>query len=137
MKIIISLLCFLIFLNSCSNNTNNNNPYLPNYNFSVEFNLSLPAYSSLKYPSNVIYSASQGVHGIFVFNTGSGYVSFDAACPNQSATSCAAMTIKGVNAICSCDKKEYSFFTGQSSAGGYPMKSYRVDVQGDVIRVYN
>lgn len=133
------ILLFLImpFFFSCSDNGfDNKNPYLPNYSFTIDINMNLPAYSNLQYPSNAIYYSGQGAKGIFVFNTGSGYNAFDAACPNQALSSCSTMTIKGINVVCPCDSKEYSLFTGQGSLQ-YPLKQYRVEVNGNVLRVYN
>lgn len=133
---------FLLFVvismfSSCSNSTfNNKNPYLPNYSFTIDINMNLPSYSTLLYPSNAIYYSGQGVRGIIVFNTGSGYNAFDAACPNQALGACSTMTIKGINALCPCDSKEYSLFTGQGGLQ-YPLKQYRVEVNGNVLRVYN
>jgi hypothetical protein len=46
------------------------------------------------------------------------------------------MTIDGINAVCGCDSKEYSLFTGQGTLQ-YPMKQYRVQVNGTALRVYN
>ena len=125
------------FIISCSNNENSNsNPYIPNYSFTVDLNLNLPTYSTLKYASNAIYYAGAGARGIIVFNTGSGYNAFDAACPNQELSDCSTMTIKGINALCACDKAEYSLFTGQGGKQ-YPLKQYRVEVNGDNIKIYN
>jgi hypothetical protein len=67
----------------CSNSGFNNNPYLPNYTFTIDINMNLPAYSNLQYPSNAIYYAGQGIRGVYVFNTGSGYNAFEAACPTK------------------------------------------------------
>ena len=134
---ILFLLSFFIL--SCSNNdSSNKNPYLPNYSFKVDLNLNLPLYSNLKSPSNGIYYANAGVKGIIVFNTGTGYNAYDAACPNQELSDCSTMNIKGINAICSCDNKEYNLFTGQGNMP-YPMKQYRVDVNpdGSVIWISN
>jgi nitrite reductase/ring-hydroxylating ferredoxin subunit len=140
-KYFLLIITSLFFLGCSDNENSNKNPYLPNYSFSVDLNLNLPAYSTLKYVSNSIYYPGVGVSGIIVFNTNGsgGYVAFDAACPNQEAGSCAAMTIKGVNALCSCDKKEYNLFTGQATtAATYPMKQYRVQVVSEnLIRIYN
>lgn len=133
---------FLLFVvismfSGCSNAAfNNKNPYLPNYSFTIDINMNLPAYSTLLYPSNAIYYSGQGVRGIIVFNTGSGYNAFDAACPNQALGACSTMTIKGINALCPCDSKEYSLFTGQGGLQ-YPLKQYRVEVNGNSLRVYN
>ena len=142
MKKYILLTIASFFYLGCSNNENSNkNPYLPNYSFSVDLNLNLPLYSNLKYVSTSVYYPNVGVSGIIVFNTNGsgGYVAFDAACPNQAAGSCAAMTVKGVNAVCSCDKKEYSLFTGQGQGDTpYPLKQYRVQVINEnLIRISN
>jgi hypothetical protein len=45
------------------------------------------------------------------------------------------MTIKGINALCDCDTEEYSLFTGARKLQ-YPMKQYRVQVNGNAW-VYN
>ncbi len=127
----------IVLLSSCSDNgVSNKNPYIPNYSFTVDINTSLPAYSNLKFPSNAVFYAGAGARGLIVFNTGSGYNAFDAACPNQALSSCSTLTIKGINAICPCDSKEYSLFSGLSDLQ-YPLKQYRVEVIGTVIRVYN
>jgi nitrite reductase/ring-hydroxylating ferredoxin subunit len=137
MKKVLVLLLLLPLLIGCSeNNFNNNNPFLPNYSFTVDLNINLPAYSNLKFPSNAVYYSSVGVKGIYVFNTGSGYTAFDAACPNQAISSCSTMTLKGINVVCACDDAEYSLFTGQGGKQ-YPLKQYRVEVNGNILRVYN
>jgi nitrite reductase/ring-hydroxylating ferredoxin subunit len=138
MKKYFFLLIAVTMLFGCTSNSfNNNNPYLPNYTFTIDINMSLPSYSSLLYPSNAIYYPNQGVRGLIVFNTGSGYNAFDAACPNQALSSCSTMTIKGINSLCACDSAEYSLFTGQSAGKQYPLKQYRVEVNGNILRVYN
>jgi nitrite reductase/ring-hydroxylating ferredoxin subunit len=98
--------------------------------------MNLPAYSNLQYASNAVYYASVG-KGIYIFNTGSGYNAFDAAF-NQALSSCSTMTLKGINVVCPCDSTEYSLFTGLSQTGlQYPLKQYRVEVNGTNLRVYN
>ena len=131
------LIVFVSVLISCSDNgVSNKNPNIPSYPVNLTVDMNLPAYSNLKFPSNAVIVQNYGAKGIIIFNTGSGYNAFDAACPNQAVTSCIAMTINGINAVCSCDKTEYSLFTG---LGGkeYPLKQYRVEVSGSVIHVYN
>ncbi|MGO4817586.1 Rieske (2Fe-2S) protein [Flavobacterium sp. W22_SRS_FP1] len=133
------LLLFLLlplFIGCSDSNFNNTNPYIPNYTFTIDINMNLPAYSNLRYPSNAIYYSSVGAKGIYIFNTGSGYNAFDAACPNQAIGSCSTMTLKGINIVCPCDSNEYSLFTGQGGLE-YPLKQYRVEVNGSVLRVYN
>jgi len=130
---------FLLFLllNSCSEQViRNNNPNLPNYTVLIDINLNLPEYSNLKFVSNAVLIPARGVRGVVVFNTGSGYNAFDAACPNQALSSCSTMTIKGINLLCPCDNEEYSLFTGQGKLQ-YPLKQYRVEVNGNTLRVTN
>ncbi|SDZ86561.1 Ferredoxin subunit of nitrite reductase or a ring-hydroxylating dioxygenase [Flavobacterium gillisiae] len=139
MKKYLILLVLLPLFFACSDSGfNNKNPYLPNYTFTIDINMNLPAYSNLQYPSNAVYYSGVGVKGIYIFNTGSGYNAFDAACPNQALSSCSTMTLKGINVVCPCDSTEYSLFTGLSQTGlQYPLKQYRVEVNGNVLRVYN
>ena len=137
-KIIPLFLISLLFFSCSDNGFNNKNPYIPNYNFTVTFDMNYPAYSNLKYASNAIYYAGPdvGPKGIYVFNTGSGYNAFDAACPNQALSSCSTLTLDGINVVCPCDDEEYSLFTGQGKLQ-YPLKQYRVEVIGSILRVYN
>jgi nitrite reductase/ring-hydroxylating ferredoxin subunit len=127
---------FLAFISCSDNGPVNTNPFIPNYTFTVDINMNLPSYSKLLYPSNAVYYAGKGVKGLIIFNTGSGYTAFDAACPNQTPSTCSPMTIDGIDAVCSCDNKTYSLFSGQGSLQ-YPMKQYRVEVNGNVLRIYN
>jgi len=137
-KYFLLLIAFPLLFGCSTNSTNNNNPYLPSYPVSLDINMNLPQYSSLKFVSNAVYISGQGVRGIIVFNSGSGYNAFDAACPNQALSSCSTMTIKGgIIALCACDNAEYSLFTGQSAGKPYPLKQYRVEANGNLLRVYN
>lgn len=138
-------LAFLLFIAlalACEgDNFNNRNPYIPNYSFSTQIDMNLPAYSNLQFASNAKYynDGVTGVRGIIIFNTGSGYNAFDAACPNQELGSCSTMTINGIMAHCNCDDADYSLFTGQTDEPGheYPMKPYRVSRSGSVLTIYN
>ena len=136
------LLLFTVFF-SCDRDTqtDNNNPYLPNYSFEVILNMSFPQYSVLAYPSSAVYvnSAGAGIRGLIVFNAGSGnFLAYDAACPNQALADCSTMTINGINAKCPCDDAEYSLFTGLAAGKQYPMKVYRVQmIDATTIKVYN
>ncbi|POY40309.1 hypothetical protein C3L50_06590 [Flavobacterium alvei] len=147
-KYLLLLIAFPLLFGCDTNSTNNNNPYIPNYSFTLDINMSLPAYSSLKFVSNAVYYPSQGARGLYIFNTGSGYVAFDGACPNQALTSCSTMNFKKLDPndplkidkttiVCPCDNAEYSLFSGQSAGKQYPLKQYRVEVNGEVLRIYN
>ena len=138
MKKIWLLIVFVSVLFSCSENSRtNNNPNIPNYSVNAYLNTSLPAYNKLLYPSNPVFVPEYGAKGLIVMRTGEGtYTAFDAACPNQALASCVAMTIDGINAVCSCDKTSYNLFTGQGGQE-YPMKQYRVELSGTFVHVYN
>ena len=139
-KSLFLIIATLLFI-SCNKDEglNYNNPYLPNYRVNLQIDCNLPAYDDLNYAGNAEYisSGSAGVRGVIIFNTGSGYTAFDAACPNQALSDCSTMTISGVNAVCSCDNKQYSLFDGRAAGAQYPMKPYRVNVSGSVIYVTN
>ncbi|MCG2610889.1 hypothetical protein LZZ90_05165 [Flavobacterium sp. SM15] len=139
MKKYFSFLVLVLVLISChkDDGPNQNNPYLPNYAVNVQINMNLPAYNNLINAANAAYVSGQGIRGIIVFNTGSGYNAFDAACPNQALSSCSTMTISGINAVCPCDNKQYSLFTGQAAGMQYSMKQYRTSVNGNIITIYN
>lgn len=140
MKNYLFLFFTLLFLSGCSKDSyTDNNPYLPNYNFSIDINMDLPSYTNLKFPANavLIRNAGIGVRGIIVFNTGSGYNAFEASCPNQPLSDCSTLTLHGIKAICPCDDAEYSLFDGWSQLH-YPLRAYRVQiVNQNIIRVYN
>jgi len=140
MKKILFLLSISFFIFGCTKSQfNNSNPYLPNYSFSIDINTSLPSYSGLDFSGNSIkaYPANGPLKGIIVFNTGSGYMAFDGSCPNQTITSCSTLTISGGTATCGCESATYSLFTGQCPGKQYPLKQYKVDASGSVLRVYN
>jgi len=142
MKKYILLLLVLPFITNCSKDDfNNNNKYLPNYNFSIDIDISLPLYSQLQFPSNPvrISQAGIGINGVIVTNTGSGFTAFEATCPNQAMTTCSALTINGIRAKCPCDGVEYSLFDGSANAKvQYPLKAYKVNqISANVIRISN
>jgi nitrite reductase/ring-hydroxylating ferredoxin subunit len=142
MRKYILLFIAIAFLSGCDKDAyNNSNKYLPNYNFSIDIDMTLALYTPLQFPANPvrINQAGIGINGIIVMNTGSGYVAYEASCPNQALTSCSGLTLDGINAVCNCDQIAYSLFTGLPSGDvQFPLKPYRVDILSDTaIRVYN
>src|SRR6476469_6941432 len=134
MKKYFLLLFVIAVISGCDKeNFNNNNPYIPNYGFSEQINMSLPAYSQLTSAGNGIYYPGGPPRGLIVFYTGTGYNAFDAACPNQAASDCSTLHLNGINADCPCDDAAYSLFTGQCPGKTYPLKQYRVQVNGSVL----
>ena len=143
MKNYIALLFALVFLAGCgSDDFRNNNRYLPNYNFSIDINLDLPLYNRLIYPANSVYvnQAGIGINGIIVANTGSGFVAFEASCPNQALSNCSMIgTDGGMIVTCPCDNVKYSLFDGSGMTPvEFQLKPYRVSqTSPTTIRVFN
>lgn len=137
-----TILFLFVILTSChKDKANATNPYLQEVSFSKEINMSLPAYNSLNFASNpvLITDAGVGIQGIVVMKAGeSDYRAYELCCPNQSPNSCSRMTINGVNVKCACEGFEYSLYSSASVNGAqYPLKLYRVERNGSVLRVYN
>lgn len=142
MSKIFILLLMIPFVWGCdSGSTHYNNPNIPNYAVNLQINLDLPTYSNLKFSSNHIVDYSQGARGIVIFNTGSSFLAYDLACPNQPFNLCTSpMTIPQndpLSAKCGCDNTVYSLFTGMSPGQPYGMKQYRVEINGSYLTVYN
>lgn len=130
-------LLMIVLLFSCSENDSNNNcNYLVDAGVDFTVNLSLPQFSSLEFPSNVVYVPNQGNGGVFVINIGSGLRAWDAADPNHVFNNCSIMTRNGINVTCNCnDANEYELYSGQPvgetdvSCG---LREYRVESTGQV-----
>ena len=137
MKKYFLLLLLPMFFSCDSDNFNNHNPYIENYTFSTDINLNLPLYNNLRFAGNSAYISNVGARGVWLFNSGSGYFAYDAACPNQPITQCSTLVVNAGFATCPCDDVVYSMYTGIADGVQYPMKQYRVQVSGDNIRVYN
>jgi nitrite reductase/ring-hydroxylating ferredoxin subunit len=134
------LFLFLPLFFACDDSgTNNNNPNIPNISFTITIDTSLPLYNSLQFPGNAVFLPTAGYLGVWVFNTGSGYNAFESTCPNQVISTCSAMTRNGGYLVCPCDSVQYSLYLGsaQDVSEKYPLKAYRVQVNGTSIRIYN
>ena len=141
-KYILLLLALPLFLGCSDDGFNNNNKFLPNYNFSLDIDMNLPLYSKLLYPANPVRvnTAGIGINGVIVMNTGSGYTAFEASCPNQPLTGCSSLVLNGILVKCPCDDSEYSLFDGTPAKGDvkFPLKAYRVTViNSTAIRISN
>ncbi len=141
MKKYIFLLIILPLLFSCErDNVRMVNRFLPDYNFSIGIDMSLPLYSQLRFTGNPVYvnQAGIGINGIIVMNIGGGYVAYEASCPNQPLDSCSRLELNGIIAVCPCDDAEYNLYSSQATGKEYPLKSYRIEVISPTfIRVYN
>ncbi|MBA4745004.1 MAG: hypothetical protein H2058_07085 [Muricauda sp.] len=135
----------LVLILSCSSDTTNRNPYLQDVGFRFEINLNLPLYNDLQYPLNPIYVGNTGVgtRGAFVINTGSGFMAWEASCPNHAPNDCSTMTIDGQNVVCSCEGYTYELTTGllwstpDDENRYYGLLPYRATQSGNVVVISN
>jgi len=140
----ITTMCLFIVACSKSDNGNNNNQFLPNVVFDTGglINTNLPQFNSLQFPGNhILLSNNYGLNGVVVYYSGSSYNAFELSDPNHALEGCSILTINGVIATCGClDAKQYDILTGQpqqGTTGQYGLKRYFVEVNGNIIRVYN
>lgn len=134
------LVILLLLLNSaCKKRTKYNNPYLQNVNFSIQINLDLPEYSTLKYSNNSVLVHNAGIKGVIVFNTGNGYNAFEASDPNHYPSECSTMQPNQFTCRCDCENNTYSLHTGQLSSGDgiYGLKPYHVVLSGNKLIISN
>lgn len=135
----------MAFLLSCSKDRTNRNPYLQEVRFQYEINLNLPLYSPLTNIGTVIYIGDRavGTRGAFVMNTGSGFMAFEASCPNHAPNECSTMALNGQMARCSCEGYEYSLFTGQmlnrpnDGKRYHDMLYYQATSSGNIVIISN
>ncbi len=145
MKKISYIVLTIVLILSCSDDSpSNRNPFLIDTNFSFDINLNLPLYGNLGTPGSSIYIGNEnvGLRGGFVYNTGSGFVAWEASCPNHAPSSCSTMTIEGgVTCRCSCEDYLYSLANGaplsESDEKLHGLLFYRVDQNGNVLVVSN
>lgn len=142
-RLFIPIMCLLLVY--CSqNDVNNNNPFLPNYSFDTGnmINTDLPAYSNLQFPGNyILLDNIYGINGVVVYNSGISFTAFELTDPNHAIQTCSKLTVQGVVASCNCeDENSYDILTGQGqegTSGQYLLKPYFVEVNGNIVRVFN
>ena len=132
------MLC--IFLWSCSerNNYNDNCNFLLNVGVNVSLNLNLAQYNQLNFPTNPVYVPGPGNGGIIVNNTGTGYIAFDAADPNNFSD-CAILNITGIEGICGCDDTNTVYLQSTPTKFQFTLlsKPYRVERIGNELFISN
>ena len=124
---------------SCEKNKQYSNPYLEDVSFSREINMDLPEYSVLKFANNSVLIQNIGLKGVIVFNTGSGYVAFEASDPNHYPSTCSQMQPNQFTCQCNCENNKYSLYDGQKieGEGQYSMKSYHISQSGNRLIISN
>jgi hypothetical protein len=140
---IIYILSILVFITSCSPDSNqtSNNPYLIDVSVRFNLNLSLPEYNSLNFPGNSYSTYNYGINGVVVYNiNNTQYTAFELSDPNHPLSTCSTLTVNGVIASCNCnDGNKYNILTGEltEGSGQYSLKPYRVRKTGNNLEVSN
>ncbi len=142
------VLLFVLILLACGGDDAERNPFLSEVRVNARLDLNLPQYSSLITPGNSLYISSDGSipighRGVFITNTGSGFVAFEASCPNHRPNNCSTMTaISSTTCECSCEGYTYNLFSGQpldvpEGETRYPMLWYSTTVADNVVIISN
>lgn len=136
MKKILFIPLLFSILTACSKDDHRvDNPNLFNVDVNLRIDLSLPQYSSLKFPSNPVLIQGYGNGGIYLMNTGGIYVAWDASDPNHPRDKdCPTMELNGLRLVCPCEENTYDLFTGNFVKGDnleYTLYPYRVEQTGE------
>ena len=149
MKRLLFMVITVVLVLSCSsdddNNNNQNNQFIPNIVFDTGtlINTNLPQYSDLQFPNNhYVLPSDYGLNGVVVYYAGgNNYSAFELTDPNHEIRNCSNLTVEGILATCNCDEaKTYDILSGQpqqGTTGNFGLKRYFVEVNGDIIRVWN
>ncbi len=104
----------LILIISCSDNVPVNNCF-NGINMNTIIDLTLPEFQGLLIPNGESKNTIQG-RNVYIFKTGSSFKAFDRQCPERKCNS--LMTFNGVEIICPCDNKKYSFLSDGAPVNG-------------------
>ncbi len=148
LKPFLILTILILGLNSCSkkdDNNNQSNPNIPNVAFDTGglINTNLPQFNQLQFPGNfVVLNNNYGLNGVVVYFAGGGnYSAFELTDPAHPFSTCSSLTADGTSATCNCnDNNSYNTIIGlaeEGTASLFPLKRYFVEVNGNIIRVFN
>ncbi len=110
----IFLLVIILISFSCSDNVPVNNCF-NGVNMNAIIDLTLPEFQGLLVPSGQSQNTIQG-RNVFIFRTGNSYKAFDQQCPERNCNS--LITFNGLEIICPCDDKKYSFLSDGAPLDG-------------------
>ena len=138
MKRVYLLYCtlFLLIIGCVKDVNDSRCNFLLNLDMYYEVNLNLPQYNELNFISNSVYIPNVGNGGLIVVNSGTGFLAWDAADPNQANLPCSILSINGLEATSGCaEQNTYSLITGQSIgiALTCSLKPYRVETNGSIL----
>ncbi len=138
-----SVLLFLLIALSCTSDDDiRRNPFLIDIAFQRSLNVDLPQFSPLDFPNNSVIIPGEGIRGVVIYHAGNNqYFAYELSDPNHAPNSCSGMQVNAITATCPCpdDTNSYNIVTGQHSTNPelFPMKAYRVQREGNIVRVFN
>jgi len=127
-----------ITLSSCGADEEENS-FLPNQVVNVQINMNL--YPELQIIGNSLELDQNigGIKGLIIYNTGTGYVAFDRACPHIALQECAKMNIEGMYMVCGCDNKRFQIIDGAPEDGNiqHAARAYIATKTGNILYIRN
>jgi hypothetical protein len=142
--ILISILLFAVFFNSC-NKQEFQNP-VPDISFNVTLNLTLPLYAPLLQPFGgiVFYGAGAGSKGIAILRfSNDEFLIYDRHCPYNVQDGCVVVEDEdntGVLIDLDCCNSKFNMLNGGFPSEGPAvngLKPYKYTFNGTILRVFN
>lgn len=140
MKSIIIALLSIFLLGSCSTeDLFEESPHLPYAPVNILINLDDPMYSFLKgyQQAAFIDDGFSGVLGVIVYNSGSGFRAYEAACPNHRIKDCSTLQFDGNLLYCECENADFSMQSGNALQGRYHLREYSVTSYRNTLSIIN
>lgn len=139
LRVIIAILCTLIFLGCKKKNDDYN--LIPDVVVNEVLYLSQPQYFSLGVVNGWAY-VNGGSKGIIVYRKNiDEFMAFERHSPYNSDQNCSVVNVDSTNLVGveMCDSSTYSLFNGTVISGKatIPLKQYGTELSGDVLRIFN
>jgi nitrite reductase/ring-hydroxylating ferredoxin subunit len=139
MKQIFGLL-LILSLFSCDD-TDDNNPFLPNFPVNFTINLNLAEGSDIRFVGGykTFEGINFGIKGVVVYHvTENNFVAFELACPHIELQDCSLMNVDFPFLICPCDDEKFQMIDGGSVNGlSSSARPYNVTKNGNILRITN
>lgn len=136
---------FVLLACSTDGGSDNRNPNIRKVSFTRVINTNLPAFSSVLVTGNSIFIPNNndgtGIKGVHVINIGSGFLAWEASCPNHLPNNCSTTLKDGITVVCQCENYTYNLFTGQAMSESerplFGLVNYAVRLEGSNLVISN
>lgn len=131
------LIVFILFFTACGKDRN----VIPNVLVDITVNINNPGYINLTVTGGNMYF-SGGSRGIICFRKSTDeFIAFDRHCPYEPEESCGILSVQSDNVTmrCACCASTFSLFDGslQSGPAFQPVRIYKTEFDGTILRIYN